>query len=357
MDFQLLAAAMAAQPMNTTVPAKHIDQKDEKEIGQLKWRIKETLGGMKADLQIVLEEEVLLNQVLYKIHNRFHNDRGYKDLRMFDKTVRKLLAHPHVQKLEDLLSFLPSALTSLPSALTSLPSSLTSLPTRAMAHHSALQLYGAAALLHRLLALATNSGLLAVQRLNLGHFWGVGAQQLACVARLWLVARHLLASLQAAYCPLIRLLALLPGEEEEVMKLPSNLDSLLPEDLVGGMEVVEEAVEEVEMVEKRVASVDSFLDIGVPVKRLKTVEPVVAEAKQKDSLSDIHSLEELKLFLEAETKLRKVSKKTCLTRHLKQEDWKRLRTDILKAVNEKMPNKSLKLCCRIFRSALSNHSS
>ena len=304
---------------------------------------------MKADLQIVLEEEVLLNQVLYKIHNRFHNDRVYKDLRMFDKTVRKLLAHHHVQKLEVLLSFLPSALTSL-------PSSLTSLPTRAMAHHSALQLYGAAALLHRLLALATNSGLLAVQRLNLGHFWGVGAQQLACVARLWLVARHLLASLQAAYCPLIRLLALLPGEEEEVMKLPSNLDSLLPEDLVGGMEVVEEAVEEVEMVEKRVASVDSFLDISVPVKRLKTVEPVVAEAKQKDSLSDIHSLEELKLFLEAETKLRKVSKKTCLTRHLKQEDWKRLRTDILKAVNEKMPNKSLKLCCRIFRSALSNHS-
>ena len=54
---------------------------------------------MKADLQIVLEEEVLLNQVLYKIHNRFHNDRGYKDLRMFDKTVRKLLAHHHVQKL------------------------------------------------------------------------------------------------------------------------------------------------------------------------------------------------------------------------------------------------------------------
>ena len=53
------------------------------------------------------------------------------------------------------------------------------------------------------------------------------------------------------------------------------------------MEVKEETDEEVEMVEKRVASVDSFLDIGVPVKRLKTVETVVAEVKPKDSLSDI----------------------------------------------------------------------
>ena len=71
------------------------------------------------------------------------------------------------------------------------------------------------------------------------------------------------------------------------MKLPNNLYSLLPEDILGGMEVKEETVEEVEMVEKRVASVDSFLDIGVPVKRLKTVGTVVAEVKQKDSLSDI----------------------------------------------------------------------
>ena len=50
------------------------------------------------------------------------------------------------------------------------------------------------------------------------------------------------------------------------MKLPNNLYSLLPEDILGGMEVKEETVEEVEMFEKRVASVDSFLDIGVPVK-------------------------------------------------------------------------------------------
>ena len=176
---------------------------------------------MKADLQIILEEEVLLNQVLYKIHNQFHNGRGYKDLRMFVMTVRKLLAHHYVQKLEDLLSFLPSPLASLPTQ-----------------------------------------------------------------------ARHLPASLQAAYCPLVRLLALLPGEEE-VLKLPNNLYSLLPEDILGGMEVKEETVEEVEMVEKRVASVDSFLDIGVPVKRLKTVETMVAEVKPKDSLSDIHRLEGL----------------------------------------------------------------
>ena len=138
MELQLLAAAMTAPPMNTILPSKPLDQKDEIEICLLKCRIKETLGAMKADLQIILEEEVLLNQVLYKIHNRFHNDRGYKDLRMFDKTVQKLLAHHYVQKLEDLLSFLPSPFASL--------------PTRAMAHHSALQLYGAAALLYRLFA-------------------------------------------------------------------------------------------------------------------------------------------------------------------------------------------------------------
>ena len=68
---------------------------------------------------------------------------------------------------------------------------------------------------------------------------------------------------------------------------------MLPEDILGGMEVKEETDEEVEMVEKRVASVNSFLDIGVPVKRLKTVETMVAEVKPKDSLSDIHRLEGL----------------------------------------------------------------
>jgi hypothetical protein len=356
----LLAEAVQPPPVQTCLPCPDLGLEERKSITRLRWRVKRPIGGVKDDLQIIREEAVLLNQLLYKIHNRFRNDKGYKDLRILDRTVRKFLAHDFLRSVEGLLTFLPTSDTTTPSGL----------PTSAMARHAALQLYGAAALLHRMEALTLNCGLLAVQRLNLGHFWGVAAQQLACVGRGWLVGRHLLASLHPVYAALVSLAPLLAGPA--VLELPGDLDSFLPEDVLEQVRMKEAAGVDLPAT-KRLVSVDSFLDIGVPIKRPKLDESEVevvdntesnskppnineeCNAKpSKDVLADIHSLDELKQFIEAETKTRKVAKKTSFTRKLKQEDWKRIRSEVLKAVNEKTPNKSLKLCRKILRSAIAD---
>lgn len=357
----LLAEAVLPPPIQTCLPCPDLGLEGRKTITRLRWRVQGPVAGVREDLQVIREEAVLLNQLLYKIHNRFHNDKGYKDLRILDRTVSKFLAHDFLRSVEGLLTFLPTTTTS-------------SLPTAAMARHAALQLYGAAALLGRMETLAINCGLLAVQRLNLGHFWGVATHQLACVGRGWLVARHLLASLHPLYSALVSLVPLLAGTAGA--ELPGDLDSFLPEDVLEQVRVKEAAGVELPANKSRV-SVDSFLDIGVPVKRPR-LDEVEVDGKQvevvdvaaetnykprnkepkakpsKDVLADIHSLEELKQFLDAETKTRKVAKKSSFTRNLKQDDWKRIRSEVLKAVNEKTPNKSLKVCRKILRCAIAD---
>jgi len=125
-------------------------------------------------------------------------------------------------------------------------------------------------------------------------------------------------------------------------------------------------------------SVDSFLDLGVPVQRTKIETPrvealdgshgkespvrqdvescvrgkVEAQKMKTDVFSDLHSLDQLGAFLKQETKLRKVSKRSCITAKLKQEEWKELKAEVVKAMNERVPNKSLKLCRKILRKAL-----
>merc|ERR1712037_523168 len=79
---------------------------------------------------------------------------------------------------------------------------------------------------------------------------------------------------------------------------------------------------------------------------------VEAQKTKTDFFSDLHSLDQLRAFLKQETKLRKVSKRTCITAKLKQEEWKELKAEVVKAMNERVPNKSLKLCRKILRKAL-----
>lgn len=360
MDLLLVRAAQPP-PIITKMVKSDMNSNVLRKIVELKWKLKSSLEEV-SGLKTLKEEFTLLNQILYKIHNRFHNDKGYKDLRMYEKSMKKFLNHNFVEAIDRIISFLPNT-----------PSTPVSFPTLAMVQHSALQVYGGAALLQRLNILALNSGLLAVQRLNLGHFWGVAAHQLACISRSWLICRHLLRHMSDIYRPLMELLPLL-GEQK--IDLPQNLNKFLPEDLV------ENLVEKESVNMDITDSVDSFLDIGVPVKRAKDTkcdlhekvmksscasnedsndnegskhigkDPIQTESKPKDSLGNIHSLEELRQFLDSETKARKISRKTCLTSSLNQEQWKTLRKEVLKGLNDKTPNKSLKLSRKVIREAL-----
>jgi len=216
-DLLLLKEAVGPPPMNTLVPAPAEPEAAIKRIVQLRWKLKDALEGFDGDLTRFNEEGNLLSQVLYKIHNRFHNDPGYRDLRMLEKSAKKLLCHNVLRSLNTFLSYLPSSPTS------------SQLPTSLMARHAALQLYGAAALLHRVLMLCRLSGVSAFQRISLGHFWGVAAHQLGMVGRLWSLARHMILTIHEAFSPLRVLVTLLPGEQIG-KSLPETLEYFLPED-------------------------------------------------------------------------------------------------------------------------------
>jgi hypothetical protein len=48
--------------------------------------VKRSLADLRADLAVLEFESKLLSRLLYKLHNRFRNDRGYKALRILEKS-------------------------------------------------------------------------------------------------------------------------------------------------------------------------------------------------------------------------------------------------------------------------------
>ena len=134
-----------------------------KNVIKSRTKIKTAQADMEQDFEVLQEELKLLNTVLYKNHNRFRNDKGYKTLRMLEKSVQKLLGSNVKSITDDFLGFIPDS---------PIQSNL-HLPTAAMCQYAALQYYNLAALLQKIEILSRKSGLLSMQRLNLGHFWGV----------------------------------------------------------------------------------------------------------------------------------------------------------------------------------------
>merc|ERR1712060_75909 len=74
----------------------------------------------------------------------------------------------------------------------------------------------------------------ALQRISLGHFWGVAAHYLGVIGRIRTLARHLLWNVHQVYTPLGALVNLLPGQAVG-LGLPANLASFLPESMVAGL--------------------------------------------------------------------------------------------------------------------------
>jgi len=415
----ILKLVLNPPPISTTVHYPNFEAKKLLKLIEIKRKLKNKFGEIEDSLSILASELKLFSHMLFKNHNRFRNDKGYKDLRMLEKSLQKFMNHDFMKSLENFLGFIPDSSSSTIINVY--------LPTYAMGHHAQLQLYGAGALLHRVEMLSKNSALLDIQRLNLGHFWGVAAQNLAVVGRVWAVCRNLLMGVQIWYHDMTQLLTEFQTEEKTV-EMPENLFSFMPEDLV--LQVEQTSIADSKKVKSKVESnedsvtVDSFLDIGEPVKReiksninedekrpntdtalnlaalnkkrkkdyLDIGELVKREMKcspgddrdkrpvkdnnfnlatlnkkrkmevsktdnsdkttPRDVLSDIHSLEQLKDFLKAESESRKVSRKTSFSHKLNQESWKLLKKDVLSNFISAKPNKSLKLCRRLIRTAV-----
>jgi len=349
------------RPINTTVSCPEITTETMKTIIKSRTKIRSIEVESKDNIKILKDEFKLLHTLLYKNHNRFRNDKGYKTLRMIEKSLQKFLGAQFHSVLPDLLQFIPDS---------PLQTNV-HLPTLTMCQHCMLQCLQSAAVLSKLEILCRRSGLLNMQRLNLGHFWGVAAVNLAVVGRIWVVARNLLTRHQIMFFHLLKISSHLPGLTAEY-SLPQDLFEFFPEDLKEQLQKDEKTLEQEDNVESNVISVDDFLDIGESVKRKSEVisskedsdvkklrlsnesgKPHAnAKPEEKDELSQIHNLDELKEFMKKETENRKVSKKTSFTRKLNQDQWKAVKKEVLGNMNPKLPNKSIKLCRKIIRLAL-----
>merc|ERR1719270_1992052 len=272
---------------------------------------------------------------------------------MIEKSLQKFLRAPFHTALPDLLQFIPDS---------PLQTNV-HLPTLTMCHHCMLQCLQSAAVLSKLEVLCRRSGLLNMQRLNLGHFWGVAAINLAVVGRIWIICRHLLVKVEEIFSHLLEIMKFLPGSVE-AYNIPEDLFELFPEDLKEHVRFEAEKQIDATNVNVPVLTVHDFLDLGEPVKRkVDTDEKVVtkkvkietisnSQESKKDALNDIHSVEQLKNFLKHETDTRKVSKKTCFTKKLSQEEWKAVKKEVILNLNPSVPNKSIKMCRKIIRNAL-----
>ena len=94
-----------ARPLNTTVLCPDISMVQLKAVITSRSRTKSALKEFSDNTTKLTEELKLLNTLLYKNRNRFRNDKGYKTMRMVEKTIEKLKG-----KIEDLQSELETVL-------------------------------------------------------------------------------------------------------------------------------------------------------------------------------------------------------------------------------------------------------
>merc|ERR1719322_1321835 len=133
----------------------------------------------------------------------------------------------------------------------------------------------AAEILQKIEMLCKKSGLLSIQRLNLGHFWGVAAVNLAVLGRIWVLCRNLLSQIWIMYSNLTKISKNLPGEAIDSLRLPEDLNEFITQN---HLELKQNDAGNDEET-GAVITVDDFLDIGTPVKR--KAEIVVPAKKPK----------------------------------------------------------------------------
>ena len=153
----LLKLVLNPPPISTTIYYPDFAVETLRRIIRAKWKAKSKTEEIQSDLNVLETEFKLFSHILYKNHNRFRNDKGYKDLRMLEKSLQKFLNLKFLKSLKDFIGFIPESSSS---------HLKTYLPTSAMGVHTQLQLYGAGALLSRIEMLSKNLKIRTAQKVK-----------------------------------------------------------------------------------------------------------------------------------------------------------------------------------------------
>jgi hypothetical protein len=125
-------------------------------------------------------EEATLDNLLYRNHNRFRNDKGFRDAKLLLKTLRRTLELDAGHVVGQFEASFPLVVD-----LRVQQRDRLYLPTRQMAEFVLLRLQGCFLLLEKLVVCCRLAGDNARKRLKLGHLWGAALNNLAVIGRVW----------------------------------------------------------------------------------------------------------------------------------------------------------------------------
>lgn len=328
-----------APPPTQTLPVTSLTN-DEKDFILYGLKILDHLKKQLEEFHGILEVEIAtLSTFIYKHHNRFRNDKGFKYLKILAKCVNRY----QEMKLPELCSNYNSSMPLKIDVQICGQSKKVYFPTKQMLQYFLVRLRGACTLLAKMTVLSENAGDLLVKRLHLGHFWGLALNNMAVVSRIWKVSITSMVLVSQSYERLVKLAEnLLP--ESPVLFLPENY--VLPSTLIcpDNDELLEKAKQALpdEYFPKFSPTLKSEDTFGTIIKRTNideitsSVEPKEEECgkKQKQWTRIVACVDKLKNkqdvvnFIHDETQNRKINRKKSVTKSMEQNQWKELRNTL-----------------------------
>jgi len=281
------------------------------------------------EIKSYIEDAVnLVDITIYKNHNRFRNDKGFKGLKMLRKGFSDLKKVEFSQCIQNALLSLPM-ICDLKSE-----SKITYLPVQSNMKYFLIihcQLYKICDRIH---GLCQHSSKYLLYRIKLGHFWDWANFNFANVSRLWTLNKALMVLIHNSYSYFNNILCIFPEDNlswhGKYLELPKCL--LDPEYEGFDLLVEKSDFPKLKTIKDSTDNDPTFEFLGEVVGRVeKPQEEKKFEANEKHSIKvtcemkKLNSKKDIKKFLKNENELRKTNRKIALTKKLEQNQWKTLK--------------------------------
>ncbi|XP_040577429.1 uncharacterized protein [Lepeophtheirus salmonis] len=296
-----------------TIPPLRLTQDDRETV-------KEALKAAKVFSELILSsikklkgEEILLKGLIRRNQRQFVNDKGFKDLKMIVKTLRRFNDIKLNKLILDFYSSFPTTFNIMEKP----PESL-ALVKQSDLRVVIIRIYQSIVLLEKIRDVYTlNAGENCFKRMRLGHHWSLALAWLGSVSRICsLVSNSIINLMKDTYDDLMSLYALniLGGEdttfEPNKLNLPPKFGDKTRK------ETSNEILLEVGVVVERKSEVQMSESM---LKRGRLIVKTFSAFKVKSSLLD---------WIKQETEQRKVNRKKSLTKPLSAEKWKSFRKQL-----------------------------
>lgn len=354
-------------PPTLTVLVKDLDKNRRDGLQKALTTMKRTVAKLREINSYAKVDLTVLNNLIYKNHNRFRNDKGFRDLKLVKKAALRLFQEVQLDNLVEELA------ANMPVPFDIKTSAGVYLPVAPMAEHLMVRLHGTAKLALATAQYCENAAAKSKQKMGLGHFWNVALYCSACVSRLWALSISTLSCILETYEEFSNFCPCLPSQQNTWLPSGYKLPESLLADITHSKEhlaVIKKKIEDC-CPTKKASSTNitsrlsagphkNIQDVGVIVQRdsipqslpdLTTEEakasaaiPIIPTKKWKKIVKSVTQLTEssdsLAKFISDESGHRKRDRKTAVTKSLSQDQWKEMRGQLKDTLSEIMNAKS-----------------